>query len=188
MNFKRFMAYIIDIGLVILILSLLNWFIPNRYQKELVDLNEQYIKNEIEYDSYMEEYIIINHKMDKSNLGFNIVACLLMIGNFIVLPFFNKGQSVGKKIMNLRIKKIKRKPLLLDDLIGRSVIVDGIGYMITITILVFLIPAKSYFYIVTILGIVQILVVIISGFMILYRKDGLGIQDILTNTKLEEMK
>ena len=43
-----------------------------------------------------------------------------------------------------------------------------------------------YFTIENILGIMQIIVVIISGFMVLYKKDNLGLHDILTKTVVKE--
>ena len=60
--------------------------------------------------------------------------------------------------------------------------------MLLIMLLLYVTPKSIYFSGMVILGFIQFLLVIISAFMVLYRHDQRGLQDILTNTKIEEVK
>ena len=53
-------------------------------------------------------------------------------------------------------------------------------------LILFLTTNKIYFILINLLGIFQISVVIINGFMVLYKKE--GIADKLTKTRIEEIK
>ena len=93
---------------------------------------------------------------------------------------------LGKQIFKLEIQKQDEKELKFFDLIKRSILIHGIFYLFVMIILVYILPSKTYFWIENILGIMQISIVIISGFMVLYRKDKLGLHDIWAKTVVKE--
>jgi len=189
MKKKRILAYIVDIVIVMAFLIFIKMIMPNNiHEHNLTLLNESYFSNHIMFSEYFENYVVINHNIAKSELVLNVLSLIVMIIYFVLVPFFNKGATIGKSIFKIRVKHKNKDNLEINDLVGRSVLIDGIGYLLFLVILVHVFPAKAYFWLENILGIIQILVVITSGFMILYRKDQLGLQDMLTNTVVEEMK
>ena len=181
MNFRRLLAYIIDVGLIIILLMFLRVIFPNQYQQDLNNLNDQHLRQEITYAEYINEYIIINHNVDKSDFWFNIIGIILMIFSFNIIPLLNNGQTIGKKLFKLRIKKIDGN-LNLEDLIKRSIIINGMGYMLVVIILAHMLSAFVYFHVITLISIIQIVLIIISGIRICNNKK--GIHDVLSGTEV----
>ena len=89
--------------------------------------------------------------------------------------------------MGIKIKPKKEK-LTLTALIIRNIIVNGLGYTLLSIILLFIFPSNLYFIILSILGIIQFLLVITSCFMIIYRKDLRGLEDIFSQTNVVSIK
>ena len=180
---KRLLAYLIDSLIIFMILFLLNLMFKNN--NELINIIEMYFDGQISFNEYFEQYKMIIHAIDKSDIIINIVNIILIIIMFVVIPYFNNHQTIGQKIM--KIKFFKENNIKLEDLINRAVIINGLGYMLFMVIILYLTGDNLYFILINLFGFFQILVAIISAFMVLYRKDGLAIQDLLTNTKVKEI-
>lgn len=188
MKFKRFSAYMIDILLVVIILLILKNIVPIKQNKEfnqnMMKMTEQFLNKEISIGEYYNEFSVINYNQDKNSvilLGFNT---LIVIFYFIIIPIITKGYTLGMYITGIKYEgKINVKNLFL-----RNIITTGILQMIVSLILVYLVNNKIYLTISLFLGIIQLLLVIISAFMISYRKDLKGIQDIISNINIIEVK
>ena len=115
--------------------------------------------------------------------GINIVGTLLIIVSFVIIPIINNNQTLGQKLLKIN----KNKPLRIDDLVGRAVIVNGLGYMIFMFIILYLTSDNIYFVLINILGFFQILMIIINSFMVIYSKEKRGIADYFTDTRVEEI-
>ncbi len=186
MKFRRFSAYMIDILLVGIILLLVKNIIPIKQNKELnqnmTTITEQFLNKEISISEYYNEFSVINYSQDKNSvilLGFNT---LIVIFYFIIIPIITKGYTLGMYITGIKYEgKINIKNLFL-----RNIITTGIIQMIVSLILIYLVNDKIYLTISLFLGIIQLLLVIISAFMILYRKDSKGIQDIISNIEVKK--
>ena len=183
---KRFLAYLIDMIIIFIIISLIKPILPiNEYEIELNNLNENYLESKIEINEYLEQSKTIIHNIDKTNVAINTFNTILIIVSFVIIPFLNNGQTIGQKILKIKISKKKIK---LEDYVGRAVIINGLGYMFFMFIILYLINDNIYFILINLLGFFQILVVIINCFMVLYSKDKCGIADKFTNTRIEEIK
>ena len=112
-----------------------------------------------------------------------IVGLLLCLWYLVYLPNKN-GQTFGKKIMGIKIARKDKECLTLKSLLIRNIIINGLGSLLTSLVCIFILPGKLYFIVTSIFGIIQILLVIISGFMVLYRKDKRGLQDIFSKTRV----
>ena len=181
---KRLLSYLLDMIIIFIILVLIKQLIPvNNYEIELNNLNELYIEKKIDSSIYLNQFTSITHNIDKQNFGFNLFGAFLIIINFIIIPYLTKGQTIGQKIFKLKIKK---KNLSIEDLAGRAVIINGLGYLIFMFIILFIATNQIYFILINLLGFLQILVVIINAFMVSYKRE--GIADKFTNTRIEEIK
>ena len=184
--FKRFFAYLIDMLIIFIIICLIKQFLPvNKYEIELNNLNEVYFEQKIEINEYFNEVQTITHNIDKTNLGINIINTILIVVSFVIIPFISKGQTIGQKLLKIKIVKDDIK---LEDYVGRAVIINGLGYMFFMFIILYLTNDNIYFILINLLGFFQILVVIINAFMVLYNKNKCGIADKFTNTRIEEIK
>ena len=183
---KRFLAYILDMFMIFIILFLLKSLMPvNKYEIELSNLNESYLEQKIDVNEYINNLKIITHNIDKENIEINIAGTLLIIVSFVIVPIINNNQTLGQKLLKIKINK--NKPLRIDDLVGRAVIVNGLGYMIFMFIILYLTSDNIYFVLINILGFFQILMIIINSFMVIYSKEKRGIADYFTNTRIEEI-
>lgn len=184
---KRFLAYLVDMFLVFVVLFLLKSVMPvNKYENELANLNEAYLEKNVESNEYISQLKIITHNIDKEDIVINIVATLFIIVIFVIVPNYNNGQTLGQKLLKIKISK--DKPLKMDDLVGRAVIINGLGYMIFMFLILYLTSDNVYFILINLLGFFQILMVIINGFMVIYSKEKRGIADRFTDTRIEEIK
>lgn len=116
-----------------------------------------------------------------SGLGRRVGAYI--IDYFIIIPYFQNGQTFGKKLLKIRVVKEKGKLTIL-DLIIRTIINEKLLTLIIALGVVYLTKAALYNTIVSSLNMVQGGLIIASIGMILFRKDRLGLQDIITKTKV----
>ena len=92
---RRFFAYLIDMFIIALALFLLKQVIPtNKYEIELNNLNEDLLEEKISYEDYFNQFKVLTHNIDKTNIGINVVNTILLIVIFIVVPFVNNGQTI----------------------------------------------------------------------------------------------
>ena len=187
--FKRFIAFTIDMVVVFILLGILSSLLPdsNRVKelnKELNTYNEQMLKHEITFKEYVKSYADVGYEIDKVNDIENGLNILVFIIYFIIIPLMYNGYTLGLKIMDLKLGgKLSVKNLFL-----RNTITVGLLYMILSVFVIHLTNYKYYFILMSILSFIQFLLVIISIFMIIYRGDKKGLQDIISNTIVEEVK
>ena len=185
---RRLIAYLIDFAFIAAILMILANFIPNSADFDFLNqdmnaLTEQAMNNEITFESYLREYTNYLREIDKVNVLYNSISLIIIIIYYSIIPIFTSC-TLGKYIMKLRIERKDKKKLNFYNLILRSIIDQGLLLSLITIIMAQLVSNKTYLITIFILGIIQILLVIISGFMILYRRDARGLQDIISNSKI----
>ncbi|NLL44664.1 MAG: RDD family protein [Mollicutes bacterium] len=187
---RRFSAYVIDIMIVGALILLFNHFIiPENnnisvLNQELNDLNERIIQKEITFSSYVIHLSEIIHNLDEERIMTYIINAILIITYFAIIPYFKDGKTLGNYIVGIRIIREDREYLSLNNLLIRNMIINGLGYLLTSLVFVYLLPSFSYFIVVSIFGVIQIILVIVSVFMVIYRRDKRGLQDILSKTRV----
>lgn len=182
---KRALAYTIDIIILGLILLLVNIIVPKDEKDiniKLDSLNETYLNKEISFNDYLEEYSIISYEIDKNNIIYTIVNIIFVIIYFIIMPFIFSGQTIGKKIM--KIKLVKEDKLTITSLVIRNLIINGLGYMLLSLILIHILKPYSYFIITTILSIMQLTLIIIILIGLIKNNNNLILHDRLSKTKV----
>ncbi len=187
--FQRFAAYIVDILIVSLVFSLITLPIPesknlSKIEDEMITLNEKYLNEEIDTDQYINQSISISHDAAYESFIYTIIQIALIILYFVVFQFYNKGQTLGKKIFRIRVVKSDGQELSMNDMIFRSFIINSI--LVNMIILAFTLLASDtiYFYTSNILQFVQGLLLIITVIMVVYRQDGKGLHDMIAKTEV----
>lgn len=188
---KRLSAYVIDMIIFIFVLNLISMVIPRNdklisLNEELNNLQNSYVNKEIDDIEYSNKYKELKPIFDKENIIINICNLVFIIGYFVVIPTINNGQTVGKKLMKIKIVK-NNGNLNIIDMLLRNVIVMNLIQVIITTCFIYLLTNNLYYDIISFMGFVRISLVIITIFMILYRKDGKGIQDLITNSSVVEV-
>lgn len=184
---KRALAYIIDfiiLGIFVSITLLFTNVDTSSVESEMSNLAEMLLSKNINISTYIKNYGKLFYKYDIIQFITNLLNFLYIIILYILVPGFTKGQTIGKKIMKIRVVNDDDTCVSIINLINRAILVDFLGYLLITLIIINFISGFPYFIIATILGILQFSLVIISGFMILYNKKQKGIHDILTKTKI----
>lgn len=184
---KRLTAFIIDILVTSTILSIFNmFFLDNKaisiLNSKFNDINELVLNKTIKFNDYMINFADIVKGLSEEYLFSMIFSIIISFIYFVLIPYYKNGQTLGLNIMKIKIASIEDEEIRIPSLLIRSVIINGILYNYIVLILLYIMPSMSYFISVSILGIMQLLLVIASIFMVLYKRDKKGLQDILSKS------
>ena len=154
-----------------------------KLSKEANEIIEKFVQNDIEANEYVEQYTSITYKIAKNTGMISLITIILNILYFVVFQIYNKGQTLGKKLMKIRVVsdngELTMNQMILRSFIANFILVDLLGFIIMLFG-----SREIYFYGVGILQGIQYLIVIISVFMIIGRDDGCGVHDMLVHTKV----
>ena len=191
--FKRMGAFVIDYFIVLVIASLITMGFNTNKNNDLNNQRNQLISDyqneKITIDEYKDETYKLNYELQKENITVNIVTITLYIGYFVVFATLNKGQTLGKKLLKIRVvNKNNDKPSIWNMLV-RSLFIYNIISILFSTVAVNFLNINTFTYIYTALGYIEYFVIIISFFMVIYKKDGRGLHDMIDGTNIiEEVK
>lgn len=186
---QRIIAYIIDVLLVSFVASLLVFPFVNDESKidklndEMMEVVEKYQKNEISIKTYATEMESLTYQIAKSNGTVALITLVCEILYFIVFQLYNGGQTIGKKILKIKVIS-DNGSLTMNQMICRCLIVNSI--LLEILSFAFMLFASKtvYFYGVATMEMIEYLVLIISAFMIMGSLDGRGVHDRLAHTRV----
>ena len=234
--YKRIVAYLIDILIVSIIITLVlcipifktervkynNEYaiymsfgkkISNYYQDKKIDEDEYAnLKDKhpsyIEYvDKYFEDKIIskkeykklvkdvnndwqkeykkINYKINKYTVMNNIVSFVVIIVYFLALNVLLCGQTIGKKLVKLKIVNVNEdeKISTINNLIRIVVLYNPIYYLL-VTLGVFIFKANDYYSWSYVISQIKNYLEVIIFVMIVVRKDRRGLHELLSKTKV----
>ena len=187
--FPRMIAYIIDIFLVSMVASLILMIIPAnnnlpKLQEEAIALQENYMNKKITSEEFIRQYALVTYDIDYASVISYIIQVVVTILYFVVFQHYNKGQTFGKKLMKIQVVSVNDKELTFNDYLYRSIILDSVLANILIIILVMFLNKNYYFYSSLTLQMIQIVLSLVTIFMVLLKKDGRGIHDIVSHSKV----
>ena len=188
MRFKRFSAFMIDIILIGILMIVIENIVPIKdatyLNENMMELTEQVLNNEISMQNYYNEFAVNTYIMDKNSVFVLGLNTLIVILYFIAVPIITKGFTLGKYVVGIKYEG----KLNIWNLFLRNIVTTGILQMILSIILIYVTKDTTYLTLTLILGFIQILLVIISAFMVLYRSDLKGIQDMISKIKVVQIK
>ena len=190
--FKRIGAYVLDVLIVSLLVSLLSYvpFLnPSRdaYSEkynELVNLQEQYSSSEISLDEYNQAFEPIAYEIYRYNTYYVIIDLVCTLLYFGVLQFFCKGQTIGKKLFQIRVVSNDERPLTLVNFILRTVVLSNMIISVALQCIVHFMDVDHYYMVYENVNLVGSIILYIILFMIVVRADGRGLHDFVANTKV----
>ncbi len=189
---KRMLAYFVDTILITFVVSLISLAIPNdnykEYSEEYTKLTKEYQESEMTIENY-KEYIksssSILYNMNKSNIIVTGIQVVLTISYFIVFQYKMNGQTIGKKIFKIKVTENGSSPSL-NAIIKRTLIVDSILSGILGILILYILNKDNYYLGYLLISSVETIFAFASALFILYRKDKIGLHDMMANTKVVE--
>ena len=193
MKLKRIIAYIFDIFLVSIISSLaFSLFTSSEKLNEYEDLYNESAEvlfnvgsGEVSEDTLID----LTYRMQLATKSSQIINIGLLIIYFGVFGYLKKGQTLGKKIMNIKVAPVGNKKELNPSLyMLRSVLVTNLIPKL-IALIALLVCSKNTWYEITNItsNISSLLLFIMVGFMI-FRDDERGLHDLICQTKVISTK
>jgi len=190
MKIKRIIAYIIDLFLVSLVASIIVYIPIFNYDVESVQDKTLALYENIltsgSADVNESDYIESLYEIEKESASVNIIEAILIFLYFGVIGFIFNGQTLGKKIMKIKVVPndgTKLNPYLY---ILRTILnTDCIVRIVSVISLYYLGASNWYSLYNIISSIPQVLIFASLGFMI-FRDDERGLHDLICQTKVIE--
>ena len=189
---KRLIAYLLDFMLLTIIVTIINYILPTSTKQvelnnQINEIQQNLLDNKIDKEEYFNEYKKILPEYDKENMPINICNLVFILGYFIIIPVVNNGQTLGKKLLKIKIEK-ENGSLSIGDMVIRNFVTTSLLQLMIASTFVYIVNGDIYYNLSAIISFLQILLVIITSFMIIYRKDKKGVQDLLTGTQVIEVQ
>ncbi len=186
---QRFLAFLLDVIIVSVIASLITAFIPindttEKLYEEQTTIMENYMNQEISMEDYVNQMVDISYEVSRQTVVLTIVSIVVYLVYFVVVPVYQNGQTLGKKVLKIRVKKCDDTPLSMNDMLFRSMINNSIFYNIICLCLIFFVNKNTYLSLNTFLTILQYGVLITSAIMIGFTQKKQGLHDKLVKTEV----
>ena len=184
--FERLGAYFIDMLVVSFIFSIICLGLGNNTsntEKEMRELDDKLMKEEIKMDEYYDEYSQLLYDYQKENVLQSGISVALTIAYYVVFQYMNKGQSIGKKLLKLQVvDKDTKKPISILKGLLRSFIILSILSGTLLIIFLYIFNSKNYIMSYSAILMLEAIFTLTSMMFVLYRKDRRGLHDMMSNT------
>ena len=183
---QRLAAFILDVFIVSMVASLISYpFLDldsiNKLNESSTQVVEDYMTQKISINENTSDSISISYEMARKQGVLSLITIFLNILYFVVFQVKNNGQTIGKKLLRIKVSS-QDGNLGMNQMIFRSLIINSILVdMISFGILLFT-SATIYFYGAGILSMIQFAIIAISGFMVMFSKKSQGIHDMVAHT------
>lgn len=192
-SYKRIIAYVLDIMIVTVIATMLTYFLPEtkEYEKSLKEyttlLNDT-TKEDVTEGKFINETNDVIYSISKNSITITIVTTVLTTFYFVVYNYFMNGQTLGKKLMNLKIVSTNNKPLTMNNYLIRGLIINSILMNVLGIIFILGLNKQTYLKVNDITTYMFGIIYIVTFGMILFREDKRGLHDYLAGTKVISVK
>lgn len=191
-SLKRIIAFVIDIVIVSLVVSLINLLPLDPYKDKYKDTYEKYNEvvqksTEDEKNDYKGEIIELNYEVYKYRTYSSMFSATALILYFGVLPLVMNGQTLGKKIMKLRVVSNNEKKLNFWKYLIRIVILNNIWLSLINIGAVYVVSGVKFYYVTYVISMLSSLIYMLNLIMVMFRKDNRGLHDMVAGTKVIEV-
>ena len=195
---KRVMAYIIDILIVSIIATMISSVgLINPYKDEYEEAYDEYadvvaqIQEEgsgVDRDASEDELITLYYNVNKYNVVRSGISVVCTILYFALLQSLMNGQTIGKKIMKIRVVANKDdKKLNFGNFLIRSVILNNVIFSVLFIVGIYLFDVSGYYNYSIVVSYLQMLLLTVIMLMVVLRKDFRGLHDFAAGTKVIDL-
>lgn len=185
---QRLCAFIIDVFIVTMITSLIaSPFVDiktiNKLKDSYEEVCEKYLNLEINTKTYIDEAMPLVYQTAREDGILSFVLIFFMILYYIVYPYYNKGKTIGKNLMKIKIVS-KNGELTMNQLVVRALLINSILLELILFSLVIFSPVDIYFYGTIIFDLMQYLFIFISALMVMFSKQKRGLHDLISRCEV----
>lgn len=189
---KRICAYLIDMFILFVFIgigAMLTNVTENEkaLRLELSEMNEKAVMRETSITSYLFHLSEISQDIDREHVAVGFINLVFVFIYFVFIPYFMEGKTFGKALIKIRVVDESGGEATIHSLVIRNVVLNGLLYLFLSLLFIYIVPGILYLLMISILGIIQLALVIFSVFMVLYRKDGVGLHERLSHTRVVEV-
>lgn len=186
--FERLGAYLLDaliISFIFYIICLGFGNYKSSTQKLMEELDNKLLDSTITTEEYLEEYTNLLYDYQKENALKSGISVALTIAYYVIFQYMNKGQTLGKKLLKIKVvDKDTKEPISILRGLLRSFIILSILSGTLCILLLYILNSNNYFIAYSIILSLEGIFTLTSGILVLYRKDGRGLHDMMANTVL----
>ena len=192
LNIKRLAAYFIDILIISVVAALISniTFINPKIKNYKKDYNEyvtivkSYQQNKISNQTYQQQINNYTYYLNNDAIVTTIITISLMILYFVFYQWYRNGQTLGKKLMKIKIEDIDNNKVSIERYFLRAIILYNILFKIADIICLLFISKNKYLTITNILYNIEMGVTLVIILSILFSKDKRGLHDLISKTKV----
>lgn len=189
MAFRRVLAYVLDFFLVSFLAALismpfLNYNSIDNLSRNATEVLNEAASNEEDIDAYFSTTSSLYYKLNKSIGLTSFLQIVLCVLYFVVYQFYNNGQTIGKKLLKIRVVSNNQENLTIDNYIYRAFIVNSVLANILSFIFLLFFKEDLWFTSTFFVSSLNYAVLAVCLIMITLNKSGCGLHDIVSNTKV----
>ncbi len=197
MKLKRFVAYLVDImivGLVATALSSINVLNPyyDNYLESSDSFNETIDSiDEDNVTSVITSDLFVNQM--QNTLKYSVCTTIISLGcyflYFVGFQKWNKNQTLGKKLMKLKVvNEDGSENISVINYTVRTIVLYNLLFTSIGLCTAFYLTGKSFLITFAVVSVIGYIITYAGYLMILIRKDGRGLHDIMGFTKVVEVE
>lgn len=183
---KRVVAFVVDVMFISFFASLIcvpfvNSDNLSELEHDYFDYTKKYVNEEISPKEYNVYQIDFNYNSARESGIVEFVSILFSIIYFGVVQLKLGGQTLGKRMLRIRVKSDNGE-LTMNQLLFRSLIINSLLCNIIVFAFMLFMNKNAYFYSSLILQTLQFIVMFICFVMININKNNKGLHDVLFHT------
>ncbi len=194
--FKRVGAYLIDlmvISLISMAITKISFLNPKydqyvKYADQYTEVMQKYYEKEITIEEFNNQVKDYSYKLNKTGYVYVISDIVVTFLYFGLFASITKGQTLGKKMLSLRIISNKEgKELKWYNYFIRAFILNGV--ILNIFVLIAIPFSRGTYETIYAIGSnVDSILQMTIALMILFYKNGMGLHDIIAGTRVIDLK
>ena len=184
---QRLAAFILDIFIISSLASLISYpFVDvdsiNNLNSSANEIVEKYNSGKIDMVTYMNEAKSVTYQLARQQGVISLITIFLSILYFVVYQYYNKGQTIGKKILKIKVVSSDGRKLTTNNYIYRALIINSIFVDMLSFAIVTLGNMDTYFYGTLLCGALKYGLLLTCAFMVMWSKTGMGLHDKIAHT------
>ncbi len=184
---ERLLSFIIDMFIVSTISLVLTFWMPltsnyHEASKKMNDINNQRMEGKITEVEWVKERDEQNYIMKREYLTQTAVGVVVLIAYYVTYTYYNNGQTLGKKIVKIKVVNEEGKTPSQLHLLLRAGIINSVFLSILSPILIMFLSKDNYISYFGYLSSFMSIIMLSSLLMIAIRNDKRGVHDLVSST------